>query len=123
MNAFSSRRSSSVRSSKAKSMSSLLEGRQAPRDQRCKQCTDVLESLTHGLVVDEPVVNAFEDHRDLEVPECDVPVQRGQICAALGGVPVEQLGGLREAVLGADSLGDRVLLDSVEPFPIDHQQA
>src|SRR5690606_40474036 len=104
MNATSTSRSRSVVASYAKSISSplLTIGQRvvAQPHQVRDGLAQALEVRPHGLPGDVAVVDAFQDHRDLEVPEGSVPRQAGQVDAAPPGVPLAQLGAAGEPEFG-----------------------
>ena len=104
MNASSSPRSCSVRSSKAKSIGLLrLTGSSAARprrDDRRHERADPVETLTDGQALHVAVVDALADHRELEAGEGRVPGVVGEVEAGALGVAPRQRGGRREAVVG-----------------------
>src|SRR6478735_6798967 len=90
-------RSSSVRASNPKSMSLLLDGGEACRDEGDGGLADGGEALADGLALRVAVVDALEDHGELEVGEAEVEREVAEVAAARCGIPLAQLGAGDEA--------------------------
>src|SRR5919112_5963778 len=116
MKASSSARSSSVRSSKAKSIGpprdSGLERGETPPHELGYQRADLFEAVADGETLDVAVVDAFADHRELEAGERGVPGVVAEIQARAVGIAPPERGRRGEAVFGRGR-GDRV----VQPAP------
>src|ERR671919_1686865 len=98
MKASSLARSSSVRASNAKSMASAflescLKSRQTVLDEDGDQVADAVEAAADRLAEGVPVVDALQDHGELEPGERRVPGHRGDVAARAFGVSLDEFGG------------------------------
>src|SRR5207248_3552292 len=70
---------------------------QAAGDQLGDAGADLVEALAHGQPLGVPAPDAFQDHRELEVREGEVPVEPVDTGTAVPGVPLDQVGPARPA--------------------------